>query len=66
MTNYHVIAKLATDQAGLHRCKVYLKDPSGSSYPKEAKIIGFDPAYDLAILKVMIIRCFCSCFSQLM
>ncbi|KAJ4819583.1 Protease Do-like protein [Rhynchospora pubera] len=52
VTNYHVIAKLATDQAGLHRCKVYLQDSSGSSYPKEGKLIGFDPAFDLAVLKV--------------
>jgi S1-C subfamily serine protease len=55
VTNYHVIAKLASDQASLHRCKVYLEDPSGSSYPKEAKLIGSDPTYDLAVLKVMII-----------
>ncbi|XP_078177993.1 DEGP protease 5 [Carex rostrata] len=52
VTNYHVIAKLATDQAGFHRCKVYLDDSSGGSFLKEAKLIGFDPDYDLAVLKV--------------
>ncbi|XP_020086474.1 protease Do-like 5, chloroplastic isoform X4 [Ananas comosus] len=52
VTNYLVIAKLATDGAGLHRCKVYLEDSSGRAYSKEGKLIGADPAYDLAVLKV--------------
>ncbi|KAK3041176.1 hypothetical protein RJ639_028655 [Escallonia herrerae] len=52
VTNYHVIAKLATDQSGLQRCKVYLVDASGNSFSREGKIIGFDAAYDLAVLKV--------------
>ncbi|KAJ4703131.1 Protease Do-like chloroplastic-like [Melia azedarach] len=52
VTNYHVVAKLATDQSGLHRCKVSLLDARGNSFYKEGKIIGYDPAYDLAVLKV--------------
>ncbi|KAJ4975064.1 hypothetical protein NE237_000170 [Protea cynaroides] len=52
VTNYHVVAKLATDTSGLQRCEVLLVDANGSSFTKEGKIIGFDPAYDLAILKV--------------
>ncbi|XP_070030470.1 protease Do-like 5, chloroplastic isoform X2 [Nicotiana sylvestris] len=52
VTNYHVIAKLATDQSGLQRCKVSLVNAKGESIAKEAKIVGVDPAYDLAVLKV--------------
>ncbi|XP_059668872.1 protease Do-like 5, chloroplastic [Cornus florida] len=52
VTNYHVVAKLATDNSGLQRCKVFLEDAGGNSFWREAKIIGFDPAYDLAVLKV--------------
>lgn len=52
VTNYHVVAKLATDTSGLQRCKVYLVDAKGNSFSREAKIIGYDPAYDLAVLKV--------------
>ncbi|PHU09014.1 Protease Do-like 5, chloroplastic, partial [Capsicum chinense] len=52
VTNYHVIAKLATDSSGLQRCKVSLVNAKGESIAKEAKIIGVDPAYDLAVLKV--------------
>ncbi|XP_074335467.1 protease Do-like 5, chloroplastic isoform X2 [Apium graveolens] len=52
VTNYHVVAKLAMDSAGLQRCKVYLVDKKGNSFSREAKIIGVDPAYDLAVLKV--------------
>ncbi|RVW89939.1 Protease Do-like 5, chloroplastic [Vitis vinifera] len=51
VTNYHVVAKLATDTSGLQRCKVYLVDAKGNSFSREAKIIGYDPAYDLAVLK---------------
>ncbi|KAI6705906.1 hypothetical protein NL676_008868 [Syzygium grande] len=54
VTNYHVIAKLATDQSGLQRCKVLLVDATGSSFVREGKIIGFDTANDLAVLKVNI------------
>lgn len=32
--------------------KVYLVDKRGNSFSREAKIIGVDPAYDLAVLKV--------------
>ncbi|KAG5515842.1 hypothetical protein RHGRI_036776 [Rhododendron griersonianum] len=52
VTNYHVVEKLATDRSGLQRCKVFLVDTKGNSFSREAKIVGFDPAYDLAVLKV--------------
>ncbi|MBA0748807.1 hypothetical protein Gogos_002794 [Gossypium gossypioides] len=52
VTNYHVVDKLATDQSGLQRCKVLLADASGTSFYQEGKIVGIDPAYDLAVLKV--------------
>ncbi|GAU35875.1 hypothetical protein TSUD_383670 [Trifolium subterraneum] len=52
VTNYHVVAKLATDTSGLQRCKVFLVDAKGNSFSREGKIIGFDPSYDLAVLKV--------------
>ncbi|KAE9594582.1 putative peptidase Do [Lupinus albus] len=52
VTNYHVVAKLATDTNGLQRCKVSLVDAKGNSFYREGKITGFDPAYDLAVLKV--------------
>ncbi|KAJ7968964.1 Protease Do-like chloroplastic-like [Quillaja saponaria] len=52
VTNYHVIAKLATDTSGLQRCKVFLVDARGNGFYKEGKIVGLDPAYDLAVLKV--------------
>ncbi|ESW19915.1 hypothetical protein PHAVU_006G166100 [Phaseolus vulgaris] len=53
VTNYHVVSKLATDTSGLQRCKVFLVDAKGNSFYREGKIIGFDPAYDLAVLKVV-------------
>lgn len=52
VTNYHVIDKLATDQTGMQRCKVYLQDLNGNTFSKEGKLIGYDPSHDLAILKV--------------
>ncbi|BAT87313.1 hypothetical protein LR48_Vigan09g222700 [Vigna angularis] len=52
VTNYHVVSKLATDTSGLQRCKVFLVDAKGNSFYREGNIIGFDPAYDLAVLKV--------------
>lgn len=52
VTNYHVVAKLATDTSGLQYCKVTLVDAAGNKISTEGKIIGFDPAYDLAVLKV--------------
>ncbi|KDP37993.1 hypothetical protein JCGZ_04636 [Jatropha curcas] len=52
VTNYHVVDKLATDKSGLQRCKVFLVDAGGNGLYREGKIIGFDPAYDLAVLKV--------------
>ncbi|KDO75450.1 hypothetical protein CISIN_1g021321mg [Citrus sinensis] len=52
VTNYHVVAKLATDTSGLHRCKVSLFDAKGNGFYREGKMVGCDPAYDLAVLKV--------------
>ncbi|XP_062202930.1 protease Do-like 5, chloroplastic isoform X1 [Phragmites australis] len=52
VTNYHVVAKLAGDGSASHRCKVFLEDSSGNSYSKEGRLVGYDPAYDLAVLKV--------------
>jgi len=34
--------------------QVFLVDAKGNSFDREGKIIGFDPAYDLAVLKVYI------------
>ncbi|XP_010517547.1 PREDICTED: protease Do-like 5, chloroplastic [Camelina sativa] len=52
VTNYHVIAKLATDQFGLQRCKVSLVDATGTRFTKDGKIVGLDPDNDLAVLKI--------------
>uniref|UniRef100_M8CFJ7 Protease Do-like 5, chloroplastic n=1 Tax=Aegilops tauschii TaxID=37682 RepID=M8CFJ7_AEGTA len=52
VTNYHVVAKLAGDGSESHRCKVFLEDSTGTSYSKEGRLIGYDPTYDLAVLKV--------------
>ncbi|XP_024931805.1 protease Do-like 5, chloroplastic isoform X3 [Ziziphus jujuba] len=52
VTNYHVVTKLITDTSGLQRCKVYLADSRGNGFYREGKIVGYDPAYDLAVLKV--------------
>lgn len=30
-----------------------LEDSSGNSYSKEGRLVGCDPSYDLAVLKVM-------------
>lgn len=51
VTNYHVVAKLATDKSGLQCCKVTVIDVQGNKISTEAEIIGFDPTYDLAVLK---------------
>ncbi|KAL8129511.1 hypothetical protein V2J09_018666 [Rumex salicifolius] len=52
VTNYHVVEKLLTDTTGRRRCKVILVDAYGNRVSKEGKIVGYDPAYDLAVLKV--------------
>ncbi|XP_058097744.1 protease Do-like 5, chloroplastic isoform X2 [Magnolia sinica] len=52
VTNYHVVDKLATDTRGVQRCKVFLIDANGNTFSKEGKLVGSDPAYDLAVLKV--------------
>ncbi|PKA66036.1 Protease Do-like 5, chloroplastic [Apostasia shenzhenica] len=56
VTNYHVVAKLAKDSSGLHRCRVFLEDSDGKIFSREGKLVGFDLAYDLAVLKVDIER----------
>ncbi|XP_022140016.1 protease Do-like 5, chloroplastic isoform X2 [Momordica charantia] len=57
VTNYHVVSALATDNSGLQRCKVNLVDAKGNGIYREAKIVGFDPEYDLAVLKVELGGC---------
>ncbi|EPS70461.1 hypothetical protein M569_04300, partial [Genlisea aurea] len=52
VTNYHVVSKLATDRTGFHRCKVSFVDSGGNKITNEAQVVGFDPDYDLAVLKV--------------
>nr|XP_011460214.1 PREDICTED: protease Do-like 5, chloroplastic isoform X2 [Fragaria vesca subsp. vesca] len=52
VTNYHVISRLATDQTGLQRCKVYMVDARGNGFSSEGKIVGLDASRDLAVLKV--------------
>ncbi|KAH0886220.1 LOW QUALITY PROTEIN: hypothetical protein HID58_062316 [Brassica napus] len=52
VTNYHVIAKLATNQSGLQRCKISLVDAMGTRFTKYGKIVGLDPDNDLAVLKI--------------
>ncbi|XP_020675087.1 protease Do-like 5, chloroplastic isoform X1 [Dendrobium catenatum] len=56
VTNYHVVAKLATDTSGLHHCRVFLEGSNGRTFVREGRLVGFDPAYDLAVLKVDIER----------
>eukprot|EP00249_Psilotum_nudum_P020205 c27603_g1_i3 orf=446-1264(-) len=52
VTNYHVVAKLANDRSGNHQSQVVLLGLDGKSITKEAQLIGIDPAYDLAVLKI--------------
>ncbi|CAI9292918.1 unnamed protein product [Lactuca saligna] len=52
VTNYHVVEKLATDQNGRQRCKIFLVDKNGNSLSRDGKIVGVDPSCDLAVLKV--------------
>ena len=33
--------------------QILLVDASGNSFSRDGKIIGFDPSYDLAVLKVL-------------
>ncbi|KAG0473812.1 hypothetical protein HPP92_015669 [Vanilla planifolia] len=51
VTNYHVVDKLVTDTSGRHRCRVFLEDSEGKLFSREGKLVGYDPAYDLAVLK---------------
>eukprot|EP01018_Ginkgo_biloba_P028955 Gb_16001 [translate_table: standard] len=52
VTNYHVVAKLASDTTGRQRCEVSLLDADGKVTVKEGQLIGIDAAHDLAVLKV--------------
>ncbi|GLJ39313.1 hypothetical protein SUGI_0802370 [Cryptomeria japonica] len=52
VTNYHVVAKLASDTTGRQRCEVSLLDADGKAIVKEGQLIGIDAAHDLAVLKV--------------
>ncbi|GJT64065.1 protease Do-like protein 5, chloroplastic [Tanacetum coccineum] len=52
VTNYHVVEKLATNQNGRQRCKVFLVNKNGNNLSRNGKIIGVDPSSDLAVLKV--------------
>lgn len=52
VTNYHVVEKLATDQNGRQRCKVFLVDKNGNGLSRNGTIVGVDPSSDLAVLKV--------------
>ncbi|KAH7661203.1 Peptidase Do protein [Dioscorea alata] len=52
VTNYHVVEKLANDRSGLQRCQVFFEDMNGNTFSREGKLVGYDPAYDLAVLKV--------------
>ncbi|XP_020574895.1 protease Do-like 5, chloroplastic [Phalaenopsis equestris] len=69
VTNYHVVAKLATDTTGRYRCgvgkndyylrfsfQVFLEGSNGRTFAKEGRLVGFDPSYDLAVLKIDIDR----------
>lgn len=49
---YGYIPLLTLDMVHLCLGQVYLVDKRGNSFSREAKIIGVDPAYDLAVLKV--------------
>ncbi|CAI5496241.1 unnamed protein product [Closterium sp. Naga37s-1] len=52
VTNYHVVAKLATDTSGRQACRVSLLTPSGAMQTYAATLVGTDPSRDLAVLKV--------------
>ncbi|CAI7908489.1 unnamed protein product [Closterium sp. NIES-53] len=52
VTNYHVVAKLATDTSGRQACRVSLLAPTGAMQTYAATLVGTDPSRDLAVLKV--------------
>ncbi|CAI5483712.1 unnamed protein product [Closterium sp. Yama58-4] len=52
VTNYHVVAKLATDTSGRQACRVSLLGPTGAMQTYAATLVGTDPSRDLAVLKV--------------
>ncbi|CAI7795716.1 unnamed protein product, partial [Closterium sp. NIES-53] len=51
VTNYHVVAKLATDTSGRQACRVSLLAPTGAMQTYAATLVGTDPSRDLAVLK---------------
>ncbi|CAI5952128.1 unnamed protein product [Closterium sp. NIES-64] len=53
VTNYHVVAKLATDTSGRQACRVSLLAPTGAMQTYAATLVGTDPSRDLAVLKVI-------------
>ncbi|GJP59920.1 hypothetical protein CLOP_g21051, partial [Closterium sp. NIES-67] len=56
VTNYHVVAKLATDTSGRQACRVSLLTPSGAMQTYSATLVGTDPSRDLAVLKVDLLQ----------
>ena len=51
ITNYHVI-QAAAEQAGMQSAKVEVYLPSDTENGIEAKIVGYNISYDLAVLKI--------------
>eukprot|EP00897_Mesotaenium_endlicherianum_P005955 jgi/Mesen1/5388/ME000268S04587 len=52
VTNYHVIAKLATDPSGRQRSKVSILGPDGQVLTYGSTIVATDPSRDLAVVKI--------------
>lgn len=52
VTNYHVVAKLASDTIGRQKCEVSILDTDGNAIVKDGQLVGIDAAHDLAVLKV--------------
>ncbi|KAJ7285440.1 hypothetical protein O6H91_Y334000 [Diphasiastrum complanatum] len=52
VTNYHVVAKLATDFSRHQRSNVSLLANDGTISVYEAELLGVDPSHDLAVLKI--------------
>ncbi|GAQ85237.1 hypothetical protein KFL_002250170 [Klebsormidium nitens] len=52
VTNYHVVAKLATDPSGRQRCKVTVKGHGKTTTVYDATLVGADSNRDIAVLKI--------------
>ena len=53
--NHHsvnVLALCLSNNASVLYLQIYVADTRGNGFYREGKIIGVDPAYDLAVLKV--------------